>query len=41
MRACPEPPTCENTERWERLIQRAVTDSLVSRRYRCVIEQRR
>jgi len=41
MRACLEPPTCDNTERWEQLIQRSVTESLVSRRYRCVIEQRR
>jgi uncharacterized Fe-S cluster-containing radical SAM superfamily protein len=41
MRACPEPPTCDNTERWESLIQRSADDSMVSRRYRCVIEQRR
>jgi len=41
MRACPEPPTCDNTDRWERLIHRSVTDSMVSRRYRCVVEQRR
>ncbi len=41
MRACREPPTCDNSDRWEQLIQRSVTDSMVSRRYRCVVEQRR
>jgi uncharacterized Fe-S cluster-containing radical SAM superfamily protein len=41
MRACPEPPTSDNGKRWMQLIQGSVKDSLISRRYRCVVEQRR